>query len=140
MGKALMENRHGLCVGFRLDTATGTAERTGAMGLIRDLMGDEMHPVTVGGEKNYHTQKLASFCRDHEIRPHVAGHEGWEINGLDGRTTRHLGYEISQRKRKLIEQKFGWAQTIGGLRNRGLSGRGGRRCVQALPRSRIEGV
>lgn len=116
IGNALMENRNGLCVGFRLDTANGTAERTGAMGLLGDLMGEEIRPETVGGDKNYHTQEFVSFCRDHEIRPHVAEHGGWEIEGLDGRTTRHVGYEISQRKRKLIEQKFGWAKTIGGLR------------------------
>ena len=123
IGNALMENRNGLCVGFQVDTANGTAERTGAMGLVKDLMGKKIHPTTLGGDKNYHTQDFVSFCREHEIRPHVAEREGWEIEGLDGRTTRHAGYEISQRKRKLIEQKFGWAKTVGGLRKSRFIGR-----------------
>lgn len=115
IGNALMENRHGLCVGFRLDEANGTSERSGAMKLVRSLMRRGIEPKTLGGDKNYHTKAFVDFCRESGIRPHVAQHSGREIPGLDGRTTRHKGYEVSQRKRKLIEQKFGWIKTIGGM-------------------------
>lgn len=115
VGNALMENRNGLCVGFRLDRADGKAERRGAKSLIRRLMRKGVRPRTLAGDKNYHTGGFVAFCREKEIRPHVALHAKWKIPGLDGRTTRHRGYEVSQRKRKLIEQKFGWAKTVGGL-------------------------
>lgn len=115
IGNALMENRNGLCVGFRLDRADGKAERRGAKSLIRRVMRKGIEPETLAGDKNYHTKDFVIFCREKGIRPHVALHAKWKIPGIDRRTTRQKGYEISQRKRKLIEQKFGWAKTVGGL-------------------------
>jgi transposase len=115
IGNAVMENRNGLCVSFRLDKAGGKAERKGAMTLLRKLIKRGFAPRTVGADKAYHTKEFVGFCRSNDIAPHVARHENWNIPGLDGRTTRHASYEVSQRKRKLIEQKFGWAKTIGGL-------------------------
>lgn len=114
IGNALMENRNGLCVGFRLDEANGRSEREGAKKLIGKARRKGFGVKSVGGDKNYHTNNFVGYLRGKEIRPHVACHEGWKIAGVDGRTTRHKSYEISQRKRKLIEQKFGWIKTVGG--------------------------
>lgn len=111
-----MENRNGLCVGFRLDRADGKSERRGAKSLIRRVLREGSQPKTLAGHKNYHTTDFVGFCREKGIRPHVALHEKWKIPGLDGGTTRRKGYEISQKKKKkLIEQKFGWVKTVGGL-------------------------
>jgi transposase len=115
IGNAVMENRNGICVGFRLDKANGKSERKGAMKLLRKLAKRGFDPKSVGADKAYHTKDFVSYCRRNDIAPHVARHEKWKIPGIDGRTTRHASYEVSQRKRKLIEQKFGWVKTIGGL-------------------------
>ena len=77
----------------------------------------------MGADKAYHTKNFVGFCRDNTIAPHVALHEKWKIPGIDARTTRHVSYEVSQRKRKLIEQKFGWGKQIGGLRKSRFFGR-----------------
>jgi len=123
IGNAVMENRHGLCVGFRLDQANGKTERTGAMKLMTKLMRKGFSPASLGADKAYHTKDFVQFCREHGIKPHLAIHTGRETPGLDGRTTRHTSYEISQRKRKLIEQKFGWGKQIGGMRKSRFFGR-----------------
>lgn len=123
IGNAVMENRNGLCVGFRLDQANGKSERKGAMKLIRGLIRRGHNPKSVGADKAYHTRDFVGFCRENTIAPHVARHAGWRIPGLDERTTRHASYEVSQRKRKLIEQKFGWGKQIGGLRKSRFFGR-----------------
>jgi transposase len=115
IGNAVMENRNGLCVGFRLDRANGKAERRGAMRLVKRLLRQGRRLTSLGGDKNYHTTDFVGFLRGQGIRPHVALHGGWHIPGIDRRTTRHTSYQISQRRRKWIEQKFGWLKTIGGL-------------------------
>lgn len=115
IGNALMENRHGLCVGFKLDTADGHAERDGAKELIKRARKRGFRIKTLGGDNNYGTNDFVDFLRGEKIKPHVSCREGWKIRGLDGRTTRHRGYEINVMKRKLIEQKFGWVKTIGGV-------------------------
>lgn len=115
IGNAVMENRNGLCVSFRLDKANGKTERSGAMKLLRKLVKRGFNPKSVGADKAYHTKNFVGFCRENGIAPHVACHDKWKIPGIDERTTRHASYEVSQRKRKLIEQKFGWVKTIGGL-------------------------
>lgn len=116
IGNAVMENRHGLCVGYRLDRADGKSERIGAVKLVRKLIKRGFTPKSLGADKAYHTKDFVGFCRDHEIAPHLALHASRQTPGLDGRTTRHASYELSQRKRKLIEQKFGWGKQIGGMR------------------------
>jgi transposase len=123
IGNAVMENRNGLCVAFRLDQANGKSERKGAMKLIRGLIRRGYEPKSVGADKAYHTRDFVGFCRENTIAPHVARHEGWKIPGIDDRTTRHASYEVSQRKRKLIEQKFGWGKQIAGLRKSRFFGR-----------------
>ena len=115
IGNAVMENRNGLCVGFRLDQANGKTERKGAMKLLRQLAKRGFKPSSVGADKAYHTRDFVGFCRENDIAPHVAERSKRSVPGLDGRTTRRESYAISQRKRKLIEQKFGWLKTVGGL-------------------------
>lgn len=115
IGNALMENRNGICVDFRLDQANGKSEREGAQKLLKKLSQRGFTPKSVGADKAYHTKDFVAFCRENEIAPHLARYEKRKTPGLDDRTTRHESYGISQRKRKLIEQKFGWAKTIAGL-------------------------
>jgi len=113
LGHVLMENRHGLVVNTRLTLATGTAEREAAV---------EMVPrrgkcrVTLGGDKNYDTQDLVKQLRQRRVTPHVAQNNTNRSRAVDGRTTRHAGYAVSQRKRKRVEEIFGWMKTIGLLR------------------------
>src|SRR5262249_4673798 len=76
---------------------------------------------SVGGEKNFDVVSFGTVLRELEITPHVAQKDSG--SAIDGRTTRHAGYAVSQRKRKLVEQVFGWMKTVGGLRK--LRHRGG---------------
>lgn len=114
-GNLLVENRNGLIVDTTVLAATGTAERDGALAMLEQIAGQKR--VTVGGDKNYDTKNFVAECRNLEVTPHVAQNE--ERRGgsaIDGRTTRHAGYAVSQRKRKRIEECFGWLKTIGLLR------------------------
>jgi transposase len=114
---ALMDNRHGLCVQAQITTAHGTTESRAATELLaRQLDTAERPPKTVGADKGYHTAEVVGFCREHGIRPHVAEVKDRKVAGLDGRTTRRLGYQTSQKLRKRVEEIFGWAKEIGGLR------------------------
>lgn len=70
----------------------------------------------MGADKGCHNAELVCFCRDHGIAPHVPQIKGREVKGLDGRTTRTLGYQTSQKLRKRIEEIFGWCKEMGGLR------------------------
>lgn len=113
---ALMENRHGLCVQVAV-TASTEKETTAAKELIgRQIDETETAPATVGADKGYHNHEFVGFCREENIKPHVASITGRKVAGLDGRTTRSLGYQTSQRLRKRVEEIFGWAKEIGGLR------------------------
>jgi len=113
MGHVLMENRHGLVYDGCLSLATGTAEREEGKALVKRIPNRRNHRVTVGADKNYDTRKFARAMRRLKVTPHVAQKRS---SAVDGRTTRHLGYKISQRKRKLIEEIFGWVKTIGLMR------------------------
>lgn len=108
MGHVLMENRNGLLVDARLTQATGTAERETSLEMLEDLGGLQL--VTVGADKGYDTQGFVDSCRDLSVTPHVAQKQR---SAVDGRTTRHAGYAISQRVRKRVEESFGWMKTIG---------------------------
>ena len=79
-------------------------------------------PVTLGGDKNYDTQDFVGTVREMKITPHVAQNTTNRSSAIDGRTTRHKGYEISQQKRKRVEQSFGWMKMIGLLRKVKLRG------------------
>jgi hypothetical protein len=115
-GHVLMENRHGLCVDLQLAPATGTAERETALRMLSRQARRGIRPTTVGADKGYHCRDFVRRLRRRGIRPHLACVRGRRTPGLDGRTTRHLSYRLSQRCRKKVEEIFGWVKTIGGLR------------------------
>jgi transposase len=115
-GHALMENRNGLVVDTRLTRATGTAERDAALEMAARIPGGTRR-VTLGGDKNYDTEDFVNKLRDAAVTPHVAQNQhARRSSAIDERTTRHEGYAISQRKRKRVEEIFGWIKTIAGLR------------------------
>ncbi len=110
-GHVLMENRHGLVVDVAFTQATGTAERDAALDMLEQVPG--WHRVTVGADKGYDTRDFVTSCRLMNVTPHVARRE---TSIVDGRTTRHVGYQASQRIRKRVEEVFGWVKTVGGGR------------------------
>jgi hypothetical protein len=114
LGHVLMENRHGFVVDTQLTQATGTAEREAALAMAEEIPGQ--HRVTLGGDRNYDTQAFVSDLREVQVTPHVAQHTTGRTSAIDGRTTRHPGDAISQRKRKQVEEIFGWLKTVGLLR------------------------
>jgi transposase len=118
MGHALMENRHGLCVDISVSEASGTAERAEALRMLdRQRAEYGLVPRTVGGDKGFDTFDFVEGLRSRGITPHVAQNiTAQRGSNIDGRTTRHEGYGLSQRCRKKIEEIFGWGKTIGGLR------------------------
>ena len=109
-----MENRNGLAVGVLVTQATGRAERQAAVKLLSRLRG--VGRLTLGGDKNYDTGAFVSQCRKMRVTPHVAQNTKGRTSAIDGRTTRHPGYAISQRVRKRVEEIFGWTKTVGGGR------------------------
>ena len=114
-GNLLTENRNGLIVNTEVFQANGTAERDAALIMLEQLPGTR--PATVGADKGYDTRDFVAECRHLHVTPHVA--QNVKRNGgsaIDGRTIRHDGYGISQRKRKRIEECFGWLKTIALMR------------------------
>lgn len=121
-GHALMENRNGLVVDIQIDEANGTAERTNAIEMLSKREGDKR--ITVAGDKGYDTKGFVEDCRRLNVTPHVAQHSNaHRRSAIDGRTTRHGGYAVSQRKRKLVEEVFGWFKTVGNFRRTRFKGR-----------------
>lgn len=114
MGHVLMENRNGLAVNGRLTSATGTAEREAALDMIDDLGGAQR--VTLGADKGYDTADFVAELRARGVTPHVAQNDTNRRSAIDNRTTRHGGYDVSQRIRKRVEEIFGWEKVIGGIR------------------------
>jgi IS5 family transposase len=106
----VLDNRVGLVTNVCATVATGTAEREAALRLLKRLGRDG----TVGGDKNFDVASFVEGARALGVTPHVA--QKARYSAIDARTTRQAGYAISQRKRKLIEQVFGWMKTVGGLR------------------------
>ena len=121
LGHLLMENRHGLVVNAQVTQATGTAEREAAVDMVQALSGT--HRVTLGADKAYDTRGCVDALRCANVTPHVAQNTSNRSSAIDGRTTRHPGYAVSQRFRKRIEECFGWAKTVGGLRKSRFVGR-----------------
>ena len=115
MGHALMENRNGLIVGAVATRASGHAERLAALHLLAPHA-DRMSRVTLGADKGYDTQDFVAELREVNVTPHVAQNITGRRSAIDGRTTHHPGYAVSQRIRKRIEEAFGWAKTVAGLR------------------------
>jgi IS5 family transposase len=119
----LMENRNGLLVDFEVRKATGTAEEEAAEAMLKRQARKGIHPKTLGGDKGYDTRDFVATLRKRQITPHVAANtERRGGSAIDGRTTRHRGYEISQRFRKKVEEIFGWMKTIGGFRRTRVKG------------------
>ena len=114
MGHALMENRHGLVVAGRVSAATGTAERDEARGMVGALLG--RHRITLGADKNFDTRGFVTGLRELNVTPHVAQNTTNRRSAIDGRTTRHPGYALSQRARKRIEEAFAWIKEVALLR------------------------
>jgi len=114
-GNLLVENRNGLIVDSRVWEATGTAERYAALEMLQELPGSG--GVTVGGDKGFDTADFVRECRNMWVTPHVAQNLGRRGgSAIDNRTTLHEGYALSQKKRKRIEECFGWLKTIALLR------------------------
>jgi transposase len=111
----LVENRNGLIVDATAWEANGTAERDTALLMLEQIPGDGR--ITVGGDKGFDTRDFVAECRHMNVTPHVAQNNGRRGgSAIDERTTRHESYRISQRKRKRIEECFGWLKTIALLR------------------------
>ena len=121
-GNLLTENRNGLIVNSDVLQSNGTAERDAALLMMEQVPGGQS--VTLGADKGYDTRDFVAECRNMKVTPHVA--QNTKRSGgsaIDGRTTRHSGYEVSQKKRKRIEECFGWLKTIAlmrKVRHRGL--------------------
>jgi transposase len=114
---ALMENRHGMLVAFEITTTSGTAERDAVPDLLETARARGLHPQTLGADKGYDTKAWVADLRSRGVTPHVAQNvTKTRGSAIDGRTTRHAGYAVSQRKRKRVEEIFGWMKTVGGFR------------------------
>jgi transposase len=110
-GHVLMENRNGLVVNTRLTLATGTCEREASLEMVEDIPGQR--PVTLGADKNYDSKEHVAKLRERNVTPHVAQKKN---SAIDRRTTWHAGYQVSQQKRKRVEEIFGWLKTVAMLR------------------------
>src|SRR5438132_9701407 len=120
-GHLMTENRSGLVVNTQVTTAYGSAECHAGLLMAEQLPG--CGRVTLGADKGYDQREFVEELRCRGVKPHGAQNQGRRRSRLDQRTTRHPGYEISQRKRKRIEEVFGWMKTVGmlrQLRHRGL--------------------
>jgi hypothetical protein len=122
MGHAIMENRHGLAVAGRVTQADGTAERRTAEAMLKARRKAAGHRVTAGEDKAYDTAEHVAALRDMKVTPHVASNDAATKTGkrrrsaIDGRTTRHPGYRMSQTRRAMIECIFGWGKQHGTMR------------------------
>jgi transposase len=110
LGHVVTENRNGLVIDTRLTAATGTAERDAAV----EMFGDKpvSRSATVGADRAYDTRGFVAAMREKNVTPHVAQNNTNRRSAIDGRTTQHEGYAVSQRKRKRVEEVFGWMKTI----------------------------
>ena len=113
IGHALMENRNGLVVDACLTRADGHAERVAALHMI-ERRADRPRRITLAADKGYDAEDFVNELRSINVAPHVAAKT--RTSAIDGRTTRHAGYRISQVIRKRIEEVFGWAKAAAGLR------------------------
>lgn len=110
------ENRHGIIVANRFSRSVGTTESKEAVAMVRHLKRRKFNPASVGADKGFHTSTFVDGLRRLHVKPHVVPITGRKVEGLDERTLRHDTFLLSQRKRKLIEQCFGWFKTVAGYR------------------------
>ena len=120
MGHALMENRNGFAVEAELTHADGYAERTAAIEMLHRVDPGSTRRLTLGADKGYDEASFVADLKTMCVTPHVAAKK--KDSAIDGRTTRHPGYLLSQKKRKQIEEAFGWGKTIGPIRKTMLRG------------------
>ena len=119
---ALMENRNGLLVDLLIEPADGYAERRAAITMLRAL--EKKKRITVGADKGYEAKSFIQDCRELGVTPHVAQTSDYRRrSAIDRRIVRHMGYVVSQRIRKRIEEIFGWMKTVGGFRRTRYRGR-----------------
>jgi IS5 family transposase len=109
-GHVLTENRNGLVVDVRLTQAGGTAEREAALAMLTGKPASKR--ITLGGDRSYDTRGFVAATRELKVTPHLAQNNSSRRSTIDVRTTRHDGYGVSQRKRKRVEEVFGWIKTI----------------------------
>jgi transposase len=110
MGHVLTENRNGLVVDVRVTQATGTAEREAGVAMLRGKAASKR--VTLGADRGYDVSAFVKRLREMKVTPHLAQNGSSRRSAVDARTTRHEGYTISQRKRKRVEEVFGWMKTV----------------------------
>jgi transposase len=113
IGHGLMENRFALLVDTCLTPADGHAERVAGLAMI-EPRADRPQAITLGADKAYDTQDFVNELRSMNVTPHVAQNMSGRRSAIDGRTTRHRGYAVSQRLRKRIEEAFGWIKIVAG--------------------------
>ena len=111
IGHTLMENRNGLIVQTEMTQADGHAERRAALAMIHRHSPGSTRRLTLAADKGYDCAEFVKDLRQACVTPHVA--QRIRYSAIDGRTTRHPGYAVSQKRRKKIEEPFGWAKTIG---------------------------
>jgi transposase len=115
LGHVLTENRNGLVVEVELTAADGRAERQAGLAMASRLPGGQQR-VTLGADKGYDTAAFVAALRELNVTPHVAQNTSGRRSRIDERTTRHMSYALSQKKRKRVEEVFGWIKTTAGLR------------------------
>jgi transposase len=117
LGSVITENRHGLVVATDVRAPGGHAEEEAALEMVTELASQRRHR-TLGADRGYDTTAFEAGARAAGVTPHVAPnvHARRRQSAIDGRTTRHPGFTVSQRKRKLVEEGFGWGKTVGLLR------------------------
>ena len=119
MGHTLTDNRHGLVVNARVTRADGHAERDAAKIMIddaRQAADDASADITLGADKGYDAQEFIEACQQTKVTPHVAQNTSGRRSAVPDTIASSVGYAISQQKRKLIEQGFGWTKTVGRMR------------------------
>jgi len=119
MGHTLCDNRHGLIANAMVTTADGYAEREAAKVMINDAVQAARDPeaaITLGADKGYDAKEFIEALQDIKVIPHVAQNTSGRRSAVPDAIAASTGYAISIQKRKLIEQGFGWAKTIGRIR------------------------
>ncbi len=121
-GHVLMENRNGLIAGACVTETTGRCEREAALELLDELPPSERRR-TLAADRGYDTRAFVAACRERRVTPYVAQNISGRRSAIDGRATRHEGYDISIMVRRRIEEIFGWMKTVGGIRRTRFKGR-----------------
>ena len=115
-GHAITENRNGLVLEAELTQASGTAEREAAIALVDRLREHDVPIKSLGADKGYFAAETINELRIRDIKPHIAPKKNSAVAGLAGRTIKSKGFKLSQLKRKLVEEVFGFMKTVAGLR------------------------